>query len=324
MRPSVTMKSPSEMIPFHDLCALMEKIHKTQGTDKKKKILSSFIERWRETHARLHASHRRGHDENSGGKRPQKIIYVSDGCAAQYKNCKHFLNLCLHLVDFGVPAEWHFFATSHGKSAGDGAGGTLKRLATKASLQHAYKDHILTAHQLYQFAVNSIKGMQFCFVALNEHQQEAKLLEERLARSRTVAGTQKLHCSIPVPANTVEVKLFSCSTVSRREKVKVGRTPVLSPRATAIGGYVTMAYDGESWLGCVVGAHESEHAITVKFLHPCIPAPCFVFPEQEDLLDIDLSDVLTCVNATTATGRTYTLSRKEMQEASVALRARFA
>ena len=166
--------------------------------------------------------------------------------------------------------------------------------------------------------------MQFCFVAINEHQQEAKLLEEWLARSRTVAGTQKLHCFIPVSANTVEVKLFSSSTMSRREKVKVGRTPVLSPRATAIGGYVTVAYDGESWLGCVVGAHETEHAITVKFLHPCIPVPCFVFPEQEDLLDIDLSDVLTCVNATTATGRTYTLSRKEMQEASVALRARFA
>ena len=106
--------------------------------------------------------------------------------------------------------------------------------------------------------------------------------------------------------------------------MEVGRTSVLSPRAAAIGGYVTVAYDGESWLGCVVGAHETEHAITVKFLHPCIPAPCFVFPEQEDLLDIDLSDVLTCVNATTATGRTYTLSRKEMQEASVALRARFA
>ncbi|KAL5496737.1 hypothetical protein EMCRGX_G013091 [Ephydatia muelleri] len=44
----------ASQIPFHDLCALMEKIHKTQGTDKKKTILSSFIERWRETHARLH------------------------------------------------------------------------------------------------------------------------------------------------------------------------------------------------------------------------------------------------------------------------------
>eukprot|EP00731_Ephydatia_muelleri_P038754 Em0893g2a len=44
----------ASQIQFHDLCALMEKIHKTQGTDKKKTILSSFIERWRETHARLH------------------------------------------------------------------------------------------------------------------------------------------------------------------------------------------------------------------------------------------------------------------------------
>ena len=35
---------------------------------------------------------------------------------------------------------------------------------------------------------------------------------------------------------------------------------------------------------------------------------------------MDLSDVLTSVNAT---GRTYPLRRKEMQEASAALRARF-
>ena len=66
---------------------------------------------------------------------------------------------------------------------GDGAGG---RLATKASLQHAYKDHILTAHQLYQFAdLNDIKDMHFCFVVLEEHEQEAKLLDRRLARGRT-------------------------------------------------------------------------------------------------------------------------------------------
>ena len=257
------------------------------------------------------------------GKRLQKMIYFSDGCAAQYKNCKNFLNLCLHLVDFGVPAEWHFFATSHGKSAGDGAGGTLKRLATKASLQHAYQDHILTAHELYQFAVNHIKGMRFCFVALGEHEQEAKLLDGRLARSRTVPGTQKLHCFIPISPNTLEVKLFSSSTVSRRERVEVGSEPVLTPQATAIGGYVTVAYVGECWLGCVVGANTSEHVITVTFLHPCIPASSFVYPEQEDVLDVDLSDVLTSVNATTATGRTYSLTRKEMQEASAALRARF-
>jgi hypothetical protein len=32
--------------------------------------------------------------------------------------------------DFGVPAQWHFFGTSHGKRACDGLGGILARHAT--------------------------------------------------------------------------------------------------------------------------------------------------------------------------------------------------
>lgn len=40
---------------------------------------------------------------------PKKIIYFSDGSAAQYKNQKNFLNLCKHKSDFGIiAAEWHF------------------------------------------------------------------------------------------------------------------------------------------------------------------------------------------------------------------------
>ena len=44
-----------------------------------------------------------------------KIYYFSDGCGGQYKNYKNFLNLCNHKNDFGLVAEWIFFATSHGK-----------------------------------------------------------------------------------------------------------------------------------------------------------------------------------------------------------------
>ena len=61
-----------------------------------------------------------------------------DGSAAQYKNQKIFINLCYHHSDFGVQAEWHFYATSHGKGPCDGIGGTVKRLAAKASLQREY------------------------------------------------------------------------------------------------------------------------------------------------------------------------------------------
>ena len=63
---------------------------------------------------------------------PRKVYYFFDGAAEQYKNRKKFINLCHHKTDFGVPAEGHFFATSHGKGA---CGGTVKRLATRASLQ---------------------------------------------------------------------------------------------------------------------------------------------------------------------------------------------
>ena len=73
----------------------------------------------------------------------KKIIYFSDGSAAQYKNYKIFLNLLHHETDFSKRVEWHFFATLHGKNACDGVGGTIKRLAARASLQSSITDQIL-------------------------------------------------------------------------------------------------------------------------------------------------------------------------------------
>ena len=75
----------------------------------------------------------------------KKLVYFSDGAASQYKNRKNFINLCHHESDFKIPAEWHFSATSHGKSACDGVGGTVKRSAARASLQKPYDNQIMTA-----------------------------------------------------------------------------------------------------------------------------------------------------------------------------------
>ena len=61
-----------------------------------------------------------------------KVHYFTDGSAAQYKNKYNFLNLCCHKSDFDLDAEWNFFATSDGKGACDGIGGTVKRLTRKA------------------------------------------------------------------------------------------------------------------------------------------------------------------------------------------------
>ena len=95
---------------------------------------------------------------------------MSDGCAGEYKN----------LDDFGVAAEWHFFATSHGKSAAYGIGGTVKRTATKASLQQPINNQILNLCSCIKFVLSEIKGIHFAFAKTSEHEEEAKLLAEGL------------------------------------------------------------------------------------------------------------------------------------------------
>ncbi len=78
------------------------------------------------------------------GHNLKKIIYFSDGAWSQHKNRKNFVNLCHYKDDFGIFTEWHFSATFHGKGACDGLGGTVKRLAARASLQRPYNDQIMT------------------------------------------------------------------------------------------------------------------------------------------------------------------------------------
>ena len=117
------------------------------------------------------------------------IVYFSDGCAGQYKNLKNVLNLCLHEEDFDIPAEWHFFATSHGKGPSDGIGRTIKSEATKASLQRPYKDQILTALDLFHFVESSLNGINAEFLTCADWQTEDDLLRERFSIAKTIAGT---------------------------------------------------------------------------------------------------------------------------------------
>ena len=61
------------------------------------------------------------------------------------------MNLWYHKMDFDVECEWHFFATSHAKSACDRIGGVLKRMTGKASLQRPFGYLILTPQNMYTF-----------------------------------------------------------------------------------------------------------------------------------------------------------------------------
>ena len=113
-------------------------------------------------------------------------MYFSDGAASQYKNCKNFINICNHEADFGIQAEWHFSATSHGKGASDGVGGTVKLLAARASLQRPYERQIMTPLQLFEWASENIPGVVFRYCSTEEYEEVKHHLEKRFENSRTI------------------------------------------------------------------------------------------------------------------------------------------
>ena len=244
---------------------------------------------------------------------PKKIIYFSDGAASQYKNRKNFVNLCNHETDFGVKAEWHFSATSHGKGACDGVGGTVKRLASRASLQRPYDQQIMTPHQLFEWASNNIQGIVFQYCSCSEYEEVKNQLEARFQASRTIPGMRKFHSFIPVSQESIQVRSFSRATTIKTEKVTKQESELA---IDDISGFVTCVYDAHWWLALVLETDKENAELKVTFLHPQGPSHSFKYPTQPDILVVPSSDILTKVNAKTATSHTYTLSRKESKLAT--------
>ena len=242
----------------------------------------------------------------------KKIYYFSDGAASQYKNRKNFSNLCHHEEDFGIKAEWHFSATSHGKGACDGLGGTVKRLAARASLQRPYDEQIMTPRQLYEWASTNIPSICFDYCSTEEYQREQSSLEERFCSSRTIPGTRKLHSFVPLTKDKILTRVFSAADVSKEAKISSVDSDV---QIENISGFVTCKYDSEWWLACVLQLDADSSEVKVTLLHPHGPSRSFRYPSEPDIITVPVSDVLTTVDPRTR-GRTYTLRQQESRAAA--------
>ena len=223
---------------------------------------------------------------------PRKITYFSNGAGSLYKNRKDFLNLCHHKEDFGIDAEWHFSATTHGRGACDGVGGTVKQLAARASLQKPYSEQIMTPRQLFDWASINIPSVHFTYCSLADYEEEVKNLEERCSRTRTIHGTRKLHSFVPVSEDRIKMKPFSTSTTSGDDDDDV---PLGS-----ISGFVTCVVGNQWWLACVLQLSDDDDGVRVALLHPPGPRNSFRYPPNEP---VTTKDILCVVDPQMRTGR---------------------
>ena len=252
----------------------------------------------------------------------KKIIYFSDGSAAQYKNFKNFTNLLMHQEDFGMSAEWHFFATSHGKSPCDGIGGTVKRLAARASLQAVTENHILTAIDLFAWAEKHIKNINFIWVCKEDVTQCAQRLQKRFSETTTIPGTRDNHSFIPVTAKQLKVSRVSggpgfivdMSGSHPHVVVKATEKQQITLEDAIPGKYVVCMYDQQWWVGNICDTSE-EQDVKVTFMHPHGPSKSFSWPTREDICWVPLPHIIKIIDApVTSTGRKYKLPTKLEKE----------
>ncbi len=138
-----------------------------------------------------------------------KITYMSDGAPSQYKNRFNFRNLAMHIEDFDVQAEWHFFPSCHGKNACDGVGGTIKRLAYYENLRSDMQNQLKTAEELYNWCKKNIQKINFFFYTQTDYDDIRNELSVRLEGARLIKGTHKYHSFVPKNSNQFIVKYNS-------------------------------------------------------------------------------------------------------------------
>jgi hypothetical protein len=252
-----------------------------------------------------------------------KIYYFSDGCAGQYKNKFNFSNICFHKSDFGIECEWHFFATSHGKSPCDGIGGAIKRGTTKASLQRPFKDQIITPEQMFEFCKSYFKEIKFFFIRSSDVKEKEAFLETRFEKSLTITGTQKLHKFVPLSYG--QIKVFETSDAEEGEdrQIIIQRytRPRFCPPKPECGTYVICTYNNQKWVGFVNSIDEEFQDYKIQFLHPQGISKYYYYPEVEDTCMIDAKDIkelLSTPSLNAGTSRIqYIFSKREIMKMNI-------
>lgn len=245
----------------------------------------------------------------------EKVIYFSDGSSSQYKNKKNFVNVCHHVTDFGIKSEWNFFASSHGKNACDGIGGTTKREITRVSLQRPYTDQILMPKDMFDYCSQNISGVTYKYVPREEIEENEKKLENRFQFCQRVPGTRVYHRFTPLSESVI--RCFVTSTCEQYDDHNISKI-LESSLSFKKNDYIACIYDKKWWIGKVLEVNEENNDLYIHFFHPYGPKTSFQLSKY-DTVWVPVSKVLrklTPLELTTITGRSYNITETLCNEIS--------
>ena len=234
-----------------------------------------------------------------------KLYYFSDGCGGQYKNYKNFHNLCYHSEDFGLDAEWAFFATSHGKSPCDGIGSSVKWTITTASLQRTTINHILTVDSMYALCLQNIKSITFIQIFKETMIIVREFLNKRFETSNTVPGSRSHHHYIPLSKNTIAFKRTSEDVKLTHFNLVTGVNPLakftpIDIKILKPSYFIACNYDSFWWIGMIAAVDIHNGDLKIKFVHPHGP---FSWPSRDDYCWVPIVNIITHIKVPTTKSR---------------------
>ena len=194
-----------------------------------------------------------------------KVFWFSDGCAEQYKNKKNAANVYFFYQDFQIVAEWHFFASGHGRSPCDGIGGCIKRFASLYCLKNTQPgSQITTAKRLYEWALTGITGVHCLWVPAADVENARRFLEVRFQTAKSLDGIRSAHCILPCPdKNVVILKKLSGAATGEEHDIS---TAEMTIKFEDVKGYVTICQKNESCWQLAYVQDKDEEAFTVSLV----------------------------------------------------------
>jgi hypothetical protein len=218
------------------------------------------------------------------------IFYFSDGAASQYKNRKNVINLRYHFEDFGVTAEWHFFATSHGKGPCDGVAGAMKRLARRESLQGKF---ITNPKQFYEWAYNKFReSIKIVYVSKEDIAAVIQRHVKRFSDAPEVQGISEAHAVIPQTKEVVLLKEYSFADVGHY--IYFG--PMDQVDFNNLFGYVLL-HEGVTWtVALVCETFENSEDVEVILLTKQSSLVYSYSAEEPNTIVINYKDVIAIIN----------------------------
>ena len=102
----------------------------------------------------------------------------------------------------------------------------------------------MTLLQFYQWAVDNVPGVHFCYCSTEEYERHKIFLQTRFEQTRTIPGTHKLHSFIPISKDTLRTRIYSFSTITR-ENCATKLPAAGDLELEEVSGFVTCSYNSQ-------------------------------------------------------------------------------